>query len=116
MSFSTHFALSNFGAGAAAADGAVLVAVNTEAVVAVAEAVDFGETSSETLGGEDETVEEAVEAAVEAAAAGLAELAGVEKNDVMEALAFGFFALEAAMSAALRLRGADMMVFDERCN
>ena len=112
MSFSTHFALSNFGAGAAAADGAVLVAVNTEAVVAVAEAVGFGETSSETLGGEDETVEEAVEAA----AAGLAELAGVEKNDVMEALAFGFFALEAAMSAALRLRGADMMVFDERCN
>ena len=112
MSFSTHFALSNFGAGVAAADGALLVAVNTEAVVAVAEAVDFGETSSETLGGEDEMVEEAVEAA----AAGLAELAGVEKNDVMEALAFGFFALEAAMSAALRLRGADMMVFDERCN
>lgn len=111
MSFSTHFALSNFGAGAAAADGAVL-AVNTEAIVAVAEAVDFGETSSESLGGEDETVEEAVEAA----AAGLAELAGVEKNDVMEALAFGFFALEAAMSAALRLRGVDMMVFDERCN
>ena len=112
MSFSIHFALSNFGAGTAAADGAVLVAVNTEAVVAVAEAVDFGETSSETLGDEDEMVEEAVEAVV----AGLAEVAGVEKNDVMEALAFGFFALEVAISAALRLRGADMMVFDERCN
>jgi hypothetical protein len=32
-------------------------------------------------------------------------------------LAFGFFALEAAMSAALRLRGADMVVlFIQRCS
>lgn len=32
-------------------------------------------------------------------------LDGEEKNEVMVALAFGFFAVEVAMSPALRLRG-----------
>lgn len=115
VSFSTHFALSNFGAGTAAAAVDVLAAVKTEAVVAVAvaEAVDLAEVSSLAVVGEDGMGEEIAEAA---AAAGLFVVAGVEKNDVMEALAFGFFALEAAMSAALRLRGADMVVFVQRCN
>ena len=50
--------------------------------------------------------EEAVDAA--AAAAGFAVLDGEEKKEVMVALAFGFLAVEAAMSPALRLRGVAM--------
>ena len=109
VSFSTQFALSNFGVGVAAAEGAVLAAVNTEAVVAVVEAVGLDEVSSESFGGDEETVEEAVETA----AAGLAEVDGEEKKAVMEALAFGFFAVEVAMSAVLRLRGVAILLYAE---
>ena len=52
--------------------------------------------------GEEGTVEEAVDAA---AAAGFAVLEGEEKKEVIVALAFGFLAVEVAMSPALRLRG-----------
>lgn len=43
-----------------------------------------------------------------AAAAGFAVLAGEEKKEVMLALAFGFLAVEVAMSPALRLTGVAM--------
>lgn len=107
MSFSIHFALSNFGAGAGAVAGVALPeAVKIEAGVAVlTEAVDFGELSSTAMGGEDETVE----TVLEAVSAGLAELAGEEKKEVIDALALGFLAVEVAMSAALRLSGVAML-------
>lgn len=57
------------------------------------------------MGGEEGTVDEAVDAA---AGAGLAVLEGEEKKEVMLALAFGFLAVEVAMSPALRLRGVAM--------
>lgn len=75
----------------------------------LAEVLSFCELSAATAGGEEEMVEEAVEAA-----AGLAGAEGDEKNDVMEALAFGFFAVEVAMSAALRLRGVDILWFENK--
>ncbi len=104
MSFSIHFALSNFSAGnAALAAGATPAAVKVEAgVVVPSEAVDFCELSSPAAAGGDETV-------VEAVGTGLAELAGEEKKEVMEALALGFLAVEVATSAALRLSGVAMM-------
>lgn len=74
-----------------------------DAVVDVAvEAVDLGEVSCITVGGDEDTVEEAMDAA---AAAGFVGAEGEEKNDVMEALAFGFLVVEVATSAALRLSG-----------
>lgn len=104
VSFSIHFALSNFSAGnAALAAGATPAAVKVEAgVVVPSEAVDFCELSSPAAAGGDETV-------VEAVGTGLAELAGEEKKEVMEALALGFLAVEVATSAALRLSGVAMM-------
>ena len=54
------------------------------------------------MGGDEEIAEEAVEAA---AVAGLVRPEGEEKKEVIEALAFGFFAVLVAISAALRLRG-----------
>ena len=51
--------------------------------------------------GEEGTVK-AVDAA---AAAGFAVVEGEEKKEVIVALAFGFLAVEVAMSPALRLRG-----------
>lgn len=56
--------------------------------------------------GEEGTVEEAVDAA---AAAGFAVLDGEEKKEVIVALAFGFLAVEVAMSPALRLRGVTII-------
>ena len=108
VSFSTHFALSNLGTGAAgsAEDEAAAVEVNMDAVVVAAvDSVRFGEASSMTVPGEDGMVKEAVEAG---AAAGFAVLEGEEKKEVMVALAFGFLAVEVAMSPALRLRGVAM--------
>ena len=108
VSFSTHFALSNLGNGAAASAGvgAAAADVKMDAVVAVVDAVDFCEESSRTVvGGEEGTVEGAIDTA---AAAGFAVLEGEEKNEVMVALAFGFLAVEVAMSPALRLRGVAM--------
>lgn len=49
--------------------------------------------------------EEAVDAA---AGVGFTVLDGEEKKEVMVALAFGFLAVEVAMSPALRLRGVAM--------
>ena len=110
VSFSTHFPLSNFGSGAAfasATDGAAAGAdVKMDAVVVVADAVDFWEESSTSVEGEEGIVEEAV---ATAAADGLAALEGEEKKEVMVALAFGFLAAEVAMSAVLRLRGVAMV-------
>lgn len=57
-----------------------------------------------TVAGEEGRVEEAVDAA----AAGFAVLDGEEKKEVMLALAFGFLAVEVAMSPALRLSGVAM--------
>ena len=75
-----------------------------DAVVVVADAMDFWEASSGSVVGEEGTIEEAVGAA---AAAGFA-VDGEEKKEVMVALAFGFLAAEVAMSPALRLRGVAM--------
>lgn len=55
--------------------------------------------------GDEGTVEVVVDAA---AAAGFAALDGEEKKEVMVALAFGFLAVEVAISPALRLRGVAM--------
>lgn len=110
MSFSTHLALSNFGAGAAAGAAALdalkIEAVGAVAAVAVAEAADFCELSSTAVRGEEETLVMAVEAV---SAAGLVGPAGEEKKEVMDALALGFLAVEVARSAALRLRGVAML-------
>lgn len=57
-----------------------------------------------TVAGEEGRVEEAVDAA----AAGFAVLDGEEKKEVMLALAFGFLAVEVAMSPALRLSDVAM--------
>ena len=65
------------------------------------------------MGGEDGTVEETVDAA---ATAGFAVLDGEEKKEVMLALAFGFLAVEVAMSPALRLRGVAMVKANLRSN
>lgn len=76
-----------------------------ESIVALVDAVLFSDSSTVeavAVGGEEEMVDEAVEAA---APAGFARADGEEKKEVMEALAFGFFAVDVAMSAALRLRG-----------
>lgn len=110
VSFSTHLALSNLGAAAAAGtdSGAVLDASKMGAVGEVVEVVLFCELSTVAVGGEEEMVEEAVEAA---AAAGFG-VEGEEKKEVMEALAFGFFAVEVAMSAALRLRGVVILLIE----
>ena len=108
VSFSTHFALSNLGTGAvgSAEDEAAAVEVKMDAVVVAAvDSVRFGEASSITVPGEDGMVEEAVDAG---AAAAFAVLEGEEKKEVMVALAFGFLAVEVAMSPALRLRGVAM--------
>jgi len=78
------------------------------AVGEVVEVVLFCELSAVAVGGEEEMVEEAVEAA---AAAGFG-VEGEEKKEVMEALAFGFFAVEVAMSAALRLRGVVILLIE----
>lgn len=78
------------------------------AVGEVVEVVLFCELSTVAVGGEEEMVEEAVEAA---AAAGFG-VEGEEKKEVMEALAFGFFAVEVAMSAALRLRGVVILLIE----
>ena len=75
-------------------------------VVAAVDSMRFGEVSSMTVPGEDGMVEEAVDAE---AAAGFAVLEGEEKKEVIVALAFGFLAVEVAMSPALRLRGVAMM-------
>lgn len=121
VSFSTHFALSNLGNGAAASAAAAGRAaaaaadVKIDAVGAVVDAVDFCEESSRTVaGGEEGTVEGAVGTA--AAAAGFAVLEGEEKKEVMVALAFGFLAVEVAMSPALRLRGVAMARTIRRVN
>ncbi len=110
VSFSTHLALSNLGATAAAGtdSGADLDASKMGAVGEVVEVVLFCELSKAAVGGEEEMVEEAVEAA---AAAGFG-VEGEEKKEVMEALAFGFFAVEVAMSAALRLRGVVILLIE----
>ena len=112
VSFSTHFPLSNLGNGAVfasdAAAGAAAADVKMDAVVVGADAVDFWEESSTRVGGEEGIVEEVVDTAA-AATDGLAVLEGEEKNEVMVALAFGFFAAEVAMSPALRLRGVAMV-------
>ena len=116
VSFSIHFALSNFGKGAtdSAEDGATAAEVKIDAVVAaVVEMVDNCEASSGTVAGEEGTVEGAVDAAV---AAGFAVLEGEEKKEVMLALALGFLAEEVAMSPALRLRGAAMARANSRRN
>lgn len=63
--------------------------------------------------GEEGTVEETVDAA---AAAGFAVLDGEEKKEVMVALAFGFLAVEVAMSPALRLSGVAMLRASSRSN
>lgn len=114
VSFSTHFALSNLGNGAAAsaAGGGGAAAADVK-MAAVADAVDFCEESSRTVaGGEEGTVEEAVNTA----AAGFVVLEGEEKNEVMVALAFGFLAVEVATSPALRLRGVAMARMVSRFN
>ena len=116
MSLSTHFALSNLGAGAAgsAEDEAAAVEVKIDAVVVAAvDSVRFGEASSMTVPGEDGAAEEAVDAG---AAADFAVLEGEEKKEVMVALAFGFLAVEVAMSPALRLRGVAMASAMRRFN
>lgn len=119
VSFSTHFALSNLGNGAvaSAAGGAAPAAdVKMDAVVAGVDVVDFCEESSGTVaGGEEGAVEGAVDTA-SAAGAGFEVLEGAEKNDVIVALAFGFLAVEVAMSPALRLRGVAMARTTPRFN
>ena len=111
MSFSIHFPLSNFEAGAPAADAvAALEALKMVAVEVVDAAVDaalFCELSSTAVAGEDETVEVT---AVASAFSGLAGPAGEEKKDVIEALALGFLVVDVAMSAALRLSGVVIVV------
>lgn len=63
------------------------------------------------MAGEEGTAEEAVDAA-----AGFAVVDGEEKKEVMVALAFGFLAVEVAMSPALRLRGVAMARVVPRSN
>ncbi len=110
VSFSTHFALSNLGAGAVVGLAAVGFDLNIGAAVVV-DAVDFGDESSAASGGEEEIAEEAVEIA---AALGLGGAEGEEKKDVMDALALGFLAALVAISAVLRLRGVAMEPSVER--
>lgn len=108
MSFSIHFALSNFGAAAADGAGAVwLEALNIEAVVVavVVEAVELGKLLSTAAVGEEETVE----TAADVVSVCLAGPAGEEKKEVMDAFALGFLAVEVARSAALRLSGVVMI-------
>lgn len=105
MSFSIHFALSNFGAAAADGAGAFSTeALNIEAVVVavVVEAVEVGKLSSMAAVGEEETTATVVWVC-------LAGPAGEEKKEVMEAFALGFLAVEVARSAALRLRGVAIL-------
>ena len=67
-------------------------------------------SSSVAVGGEEETVVEAWE---EIVLTDLTGPEGEEKKEVMEALAFGFLAVDVAMSAALRFRGVVMTKLDE---
>lgn len=104
VSFSTHFCLSNFTAGAVAA----ALDVKSEAVVFSVEVVGWADGSPEAVGEEEDKGDddEAVEAT---AVAGFAGAEGDEKKEVMLALAFGFFlVVEVAISAALRLSGVAM--------
>ena len=55
--------------------------------------------------------EEAIDAV---ATTGFAALDGEEKKEVIVALTFGFFAVEVAMSPALRLRGVAMVKAERR--
>lgn len=109
VSFSTHFSLSNLGPFAAGAEVAALALANTGAVAVVGEVLVFGDVSLLSVVGEEEMVVETFEAP---SAPALAGPEGEEKNEVMEALALGFFAVDVAMSAALRLRGVAMMRLD----
>ena len=95
VSFSTHLALSNLGAGSATA--AAAVAVKTDAVVGV----DVCDASSTSVAGDEDGT-------VVVGAGFAAVLDGEEKKDVMLAFTFGFLAVEAARSPALRLRGVVM--------
>ena len=82
----------------AAVDG-----LKMDAVVAVVEVDGFGDVSLLGARGEEDGGEVAVELA--AAPAGFTGPDGDEKNEVMEALAFGFFVVLVATSAALRFNG-----------
>ena len=106
VSFSTHFALSNLGAGVEAEE-TELATVSTGAdVVLVVTDVE----SSVAARGEEEMVEEAWEAMV---VEDLVGAEGEEKKEVMEALALGFLAVDVAMSAALRFNGVAMIELND---
>ena len=77
-----------------------------EGVAVVVDKVLFWELSAAASGGEESMTEEAAEAV---AAAGFPGADGEEKKEVMEAFALGFFAVEAAISAAFRLRGVAIL-------
>ena len=94
------------------------------AVVAFVDVVDFWEEGSSGIAGGEEAIdgvsmvgfavlkgeEGGAEEAIDAVATtGFAVLDGEEKKEVMVALTFGFFAVEVAMSPALRLRGVAMV-------
>ena len=98
MSFSTHFALSNFEAEAAAADGrsAADDEASFEKALTVVD-VALEDASVEAAVGEDE--------GAGAAPVDFAGAEGRDKKDVIEALTLGFLALLVATSAALRLIG-----------
>lgn len=109
VSFSTHFALSNLGAGVEAEE-TELATVSTGAVVVVV-VTEAG--SSVAARGEEGMVEEAWEAWEAMVLEDLAGAEGEEKKEVIEALALGFLAVEVAMSAALRFNGVAMIKLDD---
>ena len=73
---------------------------------AAAESAGLGEVSFASTVGEDDGAEEVVK--IVAPPAGFAGADGEEKNEVMDAFAFGFLAVLAAISAALRFSGVAM--------
>ena len=102
VSFSSHFALSNFANVVEVTTGAVAVldAPNTGATAFV-EPTALKVVSFPAVKGEDEGGE--LEAGFAAAPA------GEEKNDVMDAFAFGFLVALVATSAALRFKGVAIL-------
>ena len=104
MSFSTHFALSNFEAGPGAAFGASAPTDGLSFEKALTfGGIAFGGSSAVEAVGEDDGAGDSLEAAATLVVSTGAE--GEEKKDVIEALDFGFLVALVAKSAALRLRG-----------
>lgn len=106
VSFSTHFALSNLGAGVEAEETELATVRTGAAVVPVV----MDAESSVAARGEEEMVEEAWGALV---VEDLVGAEGEEKKEVIEALALGFLAVDVAMSAALRFNGVAMIKLDD---